>query len=104
MKHIHRVPHRALGDALRWQLVVRNVCDAADAPRVPKKEMQSLTGEQAQQFLEAAVGDPLEALYVLALTTGMRQGDGGFLLGLKIWLHWLLARVKLNVFGMIFGW
>lgn len=35
--------------------------------------------EQARQFLSAAQGDPLEALYVLALTTGMRQGE---LLGL----------------------
>jgi len=75
VKHIHRVLHRALGDALRWQLVARNICDAVDPPRVPKKEMQALSGEQAQQFLEAAGGDPLEALYVLALTTGMRQGE-----------------------------
>ena len=60
---------------MRWRLVVRNVCDAVDAPRVPKKEMQALTGKQAQQFPEAAVGDPLESLYVLALTTGMRQGE-----------------------------
>jgi integrase len=78
---------RALGDALRWQLVVRNICDAVDPPRVPKKEMQALTGEQAQQFLEAASGDPLEALYVVALTTGMRQGE---LLGLK-WMDLDLA-------------
>jgi integrase len=42
--------------------------------------MQALTEEQALQFLEAAQGDSLEALYVLALTTGMRQGE---LLGLK---------------------
>ena len=80
VKHIHRVLHRALGDALRWLLVARNICDAVDAPRVPKKEMQALTGEQAQQFLAVAAGDPLEALYVVALTTGMRQGE---LLGLK---------------------
>ena len=80
VKHIHRLLHHALHDALRWQLIGRNVCDAVDAPRVPKKEMQAFTGEQAQQFLEAAQGDPLEALYVLALTTGMRQGE---LLALK---------------------
>ncbi|GCE18578.1 tyrosine-type recombinase/integrase [Dictyobacter kobayashii] len=80
VRHIHRVLHKALNDAMRWQLVVRNVCDAVRPPRVPKKEMRTLSGEQAQQFLEAAKGDPLEALYVLALTTGMRQGE---LLGLK---------------------
>jgi integrase len=72
VKHIHRVLHRALRDALRWNLVARNVCDAVDAPRVPKQEMRALSGEQAQQFLAAAKDDPLEALYVLALTTGMR--------------------------------
>jgi integrase len=80
VKHIHRVLHCALNDALRWQLVSRNVSGAVDAPRVPMKEMQALSGEQARQFLKAAQGDPLEALYVLALTTGMRQGE---LLGLQ---------------------
>lgn len=80
VKHIHRVLHKAFGDALKWQFVGRNVCDAVIAPRVPQKEMLALSGEQAHQFLEAARGDPLEALYVLALTTGMRQGE---LLALK---------------------
>jgi integrase len=80
VKHIHRVLHRALRDALRWNLVARNVCDAVDAPRVPKQEMKALSVEQALQFLAAAKGDPLESLYVLALTTGMREGE---LLGLK---------------------
>ncbi|GER86309.1 site-specific integrase [Dictyobacter vulcani] len=80
VKHVHRLLHRALHDALRWGLVVRNVCDAVDAPRVPRREMQVLNAEQARHFLCMAQGDPLEALYVLALTTGMRQGE---LLGLK---------------------
>jgi len=75
VKHIHRVLHRALNDALRWNLVARNICDAIDTPRVPKQEMKALTGEQAKLFLEAAKGDPLEALYILALTTGARQGE-----------------------------
>jgi integrase len=75
VKHIHRVLHRALRDALRWNLVARNVCDAVDAPRVPKQEMKALSVEQALQFLAAAKGDPLESLYVLALTTGMREGE-----------------------------
>ena len=80
VKHMHRVLHKALNDALCWDLVARNVCNSVKAPRVSKKEMQILSGDQAQQFLDAARGDPFEALYVLALTTGMRQGE---LLGLK---------------------
>ena len=93
VKHIHRVLHRALRDALRWNLVARNVCDAVDAPRVPKQEMRALSGEQAQHFLAVAKDDPLEALYVLALTTGMREGE---LLGLK-WEDVDFARKKVQV-------
>ncbi len=80
VQHIHRLLHRALNDAVKWNLLARNVCDAVDSPRVPKKEMKVFTAEQAQQFLECARDDALEALYVVALTTGMRQGE---LLGLK---------------------
>jgi integrase len=80
VKHIHRLLHKSLNDALKWNLVYRNICDAIESPRVPKKEMKVLTGEQAQKFLEAAKDDPLEALYILALTTGMREGE---LLALK---------------------
>ena len=93
VKHIHRVLHRALRDALRWNLVARNVCDAVDAPRVPKQEMKALSGEQAQHFLAVAKDDPLEALYVLALTTGMRERE---LLGLK-WEDVDFARKKVQV-------
>lgn len=75
IKHLHRLLHRALKDAVRWNLVPRNVCDLIDTPRVPKQEMQVLNQEQAQHLLEAARDDPFEALYVLALTTGMRQGE-----------------------------
>jgi integrase len=42
--------------------------------------MQALTREQAQTFLSQVAGDRLEALYVLALATGARQGE---LLGLR---------------------
>ena len=78
IKHIHRVLDGALNDALKWDLVAKNVCDAVDAPRVPKYEIKALTPEQALQalqFLEAAKGHPLEALFVLALMTGMRRGE-----------------------------
>ncbi len=48
---------------------------------IQKKEIRPLSPEQARRLLEAVRGgDRLEALYVLAITTGMRQGE---LLGLK---------------------
>jgi integrase len=79
--HVHRVLHKSLGQALRWGLVVRNVADAVDPPKVHRAEMRTLNVEGARRLLAAAGGDPLEALYALALTTAMRQGE---LLG----LHW----------------
>lgn len=38
-------------------------------------EMRTLTPSEARRFLLAAASDRLEGLYVLALTTGMRQGE-----------------------------
>ena len=80
VQYLHVVLHRALKQALRWALVTRNVAEAVDPPRVPKKEIRPLSPEQARTFLEAARNDRLEALYLLAIHTGMRQGE---LLNLK---------------------
>ena len=75
VQYIHVVLHRALKQALRWGYVTRNVSEAVDPPKVHKKEFTPLSPEQARAFLETASGDRLEALYVLAVHTGMRQGE-----------------------------
>ncbi len=49
--------------------------------RQTKKEMQPLTPEQAKRLLGNVREDRLSALYVLAVTAGLREGE---LLG----LHW----------------
>lgn len=72
--------HLALDKAVEWNLVPRNVCDAVSPPRVKRYEIKPLSPEQVQQFLAATVGHRLEALFVLALATGMRRGE---LLALK---------------------
>jgi integrase len=69
------VLHRALGQAVAWGMIPRNPCDAVARPRAPRPAVRSLTAEQARALLQAARGDRLEALYVLAVTTGMRQGE-----------------------------
>jgi hypothetical protein len=48
------VLHAALQQALRWNLVPRNVCDAATPPRVPRREIHPLVPEQVHEFLQAA--------------------------------------------------
>jgi integrase len=76
----HSVLHKALSVAVKWGLVPRNVCDLVSPPHADGFEIQPLTTEQAHQLLFATRGHRLEALFILALATGMRRGE---LLALK---------------------
>src|SRR5918994_3349578 len=80
VQKIHAVLHKALAQALKWNMIPRNAADVVKAPRPAPEEMRPLSPEEAATFMEAAHGDKLEALYVLAVHTGMRQGE---LLALK---------------------
>jgi integrase len=72
---LHRILHHALRDATRWNLLSRNVSELVTPPHKARHDFATLSPEQARRFLDAAKGDRLEALYVLALTTGMREGE-----------------------------
>ena len=72
---VHGVLHKALDDAARWNLVVRNVCDLVDVPKRTTPEMRTLNADEATALLEAAKDDPLEAFYTVALTCGLRLGE-----------------------------
>jgi integrase len=81
IRTIHVTLHSALQHAVDWKLVATNVASLAKPPRIKRYVPQVFTAEQARQLLQAAKGHRHEALYILALTTGMREGE---LLG----LHW----------------
>jgi len=73
---------QVLNQEVRKGRVVRNVAALTDGPRFEqKREGRSLTVEQAKKLLRAVVGDRLEALYVLMLSTGIRPGEA---LGLSL--------------------
>src|SRR5919112_3180844 len=80
VQYIHTTLRKALQDAVSDGLIPRNIADGIKAPRPKKKEINPLSPEQARAFLAAAHGDRFEALYVLALHCGLREGE---LLGLK---------------------
>lgn len=80
MVRLHNVLNRALRAAERRGKVVRNVATLVDVPDGPARLSRSLTVEQARLVLEGAVGDRLEALYVVGLMLGLRPGE---LLGLS---------------------
>lgn len=75
VRYIHATIHKALHDAQAMSLVQRNVAELATAPRPRRPEMQTFNPEQVRRFLEKTQGDRLEALYVLAVTCGMRLGE-----------------------------
>ncbi len=75
VQYVHVTVRKALKDAVRWRLVPYNVADAVTPPRPIKPAITPLTAEQVKVLLAAARGDRLEALYVLAVTTGMRIGE-----------------------------
>jgi integrase len=90
---VHTVLHKALAQAVKWNLIPRNPTDAVKAPRPTPVEMHPLSAEEARRLLEAARDNELEALYVLAVHTGMRRGE---LLGLK-WSDVDLENAKVSI-------
>lgn len=76
----HNVLHKALEKARRSRVIVENVCEFVDRPRIEDIEINPLTLRQVKTLLAAAQGHSLEALLTLALATGMRRGE---LMGLK---------------------
>ncbi len=90
---IHNMLHTALDNAIKLGILARNVCETVSPPRKFHKEIHPLAPEQVRQLLEAAKGHPQEALFILALASGMRRGE---LLGLK-WQDINLDRGVLQV-------
>jgi integrase len=93
VQRYHQVPHAALHQAVRWQLLVRNPADAVEPPRPARREMRILTPAQARQLMAMADTTPLGSFVRLAILTGMRRGE---LLGLR-WQDIDLERGSLHV-------
>jgi integrase len=72
---VHRVLHRALGQAKTWGLVRDNVTDTVKPPRAPDRETQMLQPDEAVELVELLRGHPLHMLASLALATGMRRNE-----------------------------
>jgi integrase len=80
VQYIHVTLHKALKEAVADNLIPRNVAEDIKPSKLKRKEITPLTPEQTKAFLRAARGDRYEALYVIAVHYGLRQGE---LLGLK---------------------
>ena len=72
--HVHRLMHRVMSDAVKWEVIASNPVSAADPPRVENSETQILASDQIKAVLAALRGHVLYPIVVLALASGARRG------------------------------
>jgi len=78
--NIRTVLRSALGQALKWGMVPRNVATLIDPPRIPRPKTHAIDADGARKLLEVARGERFEAILVVAVTLGLRRGE---ILGLR---------------------
>ena len=85
VQYCQGVLHKALADAVRMEILPRNVAINATLPRIDLrgdgvKEIGCWAAEELRRFLEHTKGSEHHSLWVVAAATGMRRGE---LLGLR---------------------
>lgn len=75
VRNIHGVLHKALQQAVLLGYIRSNPTDACILPRVEKAPITPLDEAQSKAFLEAIKGHRYEALFIVTLFTGMREGE-----------------------------
>jgi integrase len=78
--HIHRTLSKALKQATDDGLIPRNAAALVKPPRPRRVEIRPLNRDQVRALFDTAREDRLEALYIAAVTAGLRRGE---LQGLK---------------------
>jgi len=71
----HVAIHKALKNAVRINLLSRNVADAVDKPKIQRPEMHPMSENDLSLFLEAAKAGHYYSLFYTYLFTGMRRSE-----------------------------
>ena len=78
---IHAILHSSLDNAVRWNLISRNVASLVSPPKIARHEPTILNAEDTKRLLEYARGNRMYAIILIAVTTGLRRGE-------ILALHW----------------
>lgn len=70
-----RVLSKIFNTAVDWQMLVRSPVVRVVLPRVERREMDFLRAAEVRRLLEAAPSDEVRCLFLVAVSTGMRQGE-----------------------------
>jgi integrase len=79
-QHAHATLRAALEDAVREEMIARNVARLVRAPRPDPSEREPLTVEQVRTLLRRVEGHRLYALFVVVAVLGLRRSE---VLGLR---------------------
>jgi len=80
VQYVHATLRAALGVALRWGVIARNVATLVDPVSVDRPPVVPFQPEEVQALLTAAAEERLGAFYTVALAVGLRPSEA---LGLK---------------------
>ena len=75
IKNIHGILHHALQQALLNNYIRTNPSNSCVIPRATKKKVKPLNEYQIADFLKAIKGHKYESMFLVALFTGIRQGE-----------------------------
>lgn len=97
--HTHRALHKAMADAERLGLVVRNAVARVTPPSAPiSTSVDNVwSAEELKAFIESSAEEPLYPAFVLAATTGMRRGEVAALRWISVDLDTGVLRVDESV-------
>jgi integrase len=73
--HVRRVLRIALNQAIKWGLISRNAAAMAKPPKRERHEIEPLSVTEVRVLLAETRDHRLHGLFVLAIHTGMRQGE-----------------------------
>ncbi|AEE95743.1 site-specific integrase [Mahella australiensis] len=71
----HRLLSKALKQAVKWQYISKNPCDAVDTPKKRNVEMKIWNIENVKKAEQVFANSPIFIHVMLAIYTGMREGE-----------------------------
>ena len=80
IQKVHTIIKESLNKAAGWDMIIKNPAAAVDRPQAKAAEMLYWNDEESRQFLTVAQTDRYYHAFMLAIATGMRQGE---ILGLR---------------------
>lgn len=75
VRNIHITLHKALEQAVKDDLIIKNPLKSVTLPRMKKKEIQILTPEEQKKLNHACLEHPWGIAILLTLYSGMRKGE-----------------------------